>query len=110
MAFRWIALLLCLAPLATPAEAAPAPLPRRGPETPRARQRQLAECRRRLDELGVKWRVVDGRRRSVHFRVDHPFGRGGMGGSFELPGDDLLGALRAILEDVETYFRNAGRP
>jgi hypothetical protein len=112
MGRRGIALLLCLAlcPLA-PVTAAPAPLPRRNAETPaQARQRQLVECRRRLDELGVKWRVViDRGRRSVHFSVDHPNGRGGMGGSWEVGGDDLLGTLRDILRQVEAFLRHPGR-
>jgi hypothetical protein len=111
-AMRPIGLTLVLALLAltdlNPSQAAPAPLPRRDREAPRARQQPLLdECRRRLDELKVEWRVVDqDGRRLVRFGVDHPNGRGGaMGGSFQVNGDDLAGTLRQVIKQVEFYFK-----
>jgi hypothetical protein len=87
--------------------AAPAPLPRRDREAPRARQeRLLAECRWWLDELKVKWWVEDrgGGRQLMRFNVDLPDERSSMGGGFPVSGDDLPGALRQVIEQVEYFF------
>ena len=105
-------LVLALLPLALgPAMAAPAPLPRRSTETPAQKQgRLMAEYRRRLDELGVKWRVQDGRGGPwVVFRVSHPRNNSGMGGSFGVADGDLARTLREVIEEVEAYFRGKDR-
>ena len=96
-------LLLALSALAF----APAPLPRPDRETPaRKRERRLAECRRRLDELGVRWHLADREgRRAVRFSVLHPNG-GGISGKIEVDGGDLVQILRAVIEQVESFFRN----
>src|SRR5262245_57425950 len=57
---RRIVLLLCLASVAAPLAAAPAPLTRRERESPaRVRQRLLAERKAQLEALGVRWRLAD---------------------------------------------------
>jgi hypothetical protein len=83
---------------------APAPFakPQRSPrETEQAkRDRVLHECRRRLDELGVTWRLD---RQSVFFNVRHPNG-GGMGGSWGVRAGDVAGTLRRVIVRVEQYL------
>ena len=61
-------LLLALSSLAF----APAPLPRPDRETPKQKEaRELAALARRLDELGVRWRVDDGPDgRAVRYRAE----------------------------------------
>jgi hypothetical protein len=104
-----LVLMLALSSLAF----APAPFPkaeRRGPESPEQKQRrELAQCRRRLDELGVKWQL-EGGGRTVRFRVSRPDGRATMGGSFGVIGGDLSAALRRLVRSVENFFRNDGPP
>jgi hypothetical protein len=99
---RILTLLLALSALAF----APAPFPKS--ERPAAREseqmrrdRLLHECRRRLDELGVKWRLE---RQSVIFNAQQPNGGGGMAGSWGVQGGDLTGTLRRIIVRVEQYL------
>jgi hypothetical protein len=101
---------LCLLALSSLAFA-PAPLPRRDREAPHKRQeRLLAECVRRLDELGVKWQAEDrDGRRSVRFTVAHPSGNSGMGGDFTVHGGDLPGALRRVIRSVEAFLKHPNR-
>jgi hypothetical protein len=88
---------------------APAPMPRTRREAPPpSRERLLAECRRRLDELGVRWRLEDRNgRRMVRFSVQHPNG-GGMSGADSVDGD-LADTLRDLIKLVEAFFRNPKR-
>jgi hypothetical protein len=83
---------------------APAPFPKaerpeRESEQTR-RSRLLRECQRRLDELGVRWRLE---RSSVVFSVRHPSG-GGMGGSYGVDDGDVAGTLRRVVARVEEYM------
>ena len=100
-------LLLALSSLAF----APAPLPRTHRDgAQQRRQRLLSECRRRLDELGVKWRLEDrGGRPMLRFSVMHPNGRTGMGGADSVDGD-LADTLRDLVKSVEAFFRNSTPP
>src|SRR5215218_10171727 len=103
---RRLAVLVALLALSSLAFA-PAPLPRRDRETQQQkRDRELAECARRLKELGVKWEVEDrGGRRSVRFGVTHPSGNSGMGGSVPVTGGDLARALRRVIGHAEPFLR-----
>ena len=88
---------------------APAPLPRPDRGAPaRKRERSLAECRRRLDELGVQWRLEDrgGGWRMVCFSVRHPRGRTARSSGRWVSRGDLLAALRAVIADVEAFFQD----
>jgi hypothetical protein len=89
---------------------APAPFPkaeRPARESEQTRQeRLLYECRRRLDELGVRWRLE---RRSVVFNVQHPNGGGGMGGSYGVYDGDVARTLRMVVVGVEEYLGLAPR-
>jgi len=93
---------LCLCSLAF----APAPLPRPDGERPaRKRERRLAECRRRLDELGVEWKLVPSNE-GVAVRFTVRVRRGGMGGTFGVSGDrDLVNTLLAVISAVENFAR-----
>src|SRR5262245_58977280 len=95
-------LLLALSSLAF----APAPLPRQGREARwRSQERLVAECRRRLDELGVRWRLERGDGwRSVRYAVAHPSGGSSIGGVFYVDGGDLAAALRAVISEAEVYL------
>src|SRR5262249_41781343 len=92
---------------------APAPLPRRDREAAaQKRQREVAECTRRLGELGVKWSVVtrtDGQ--VVHFSVDvsMPNRSGRMSGEYEVRGGDLPRALRLVINEAEAFLKGEGR-
>jgi hypothetical protein len=90
---------------------APAPFPkaaRQPRESEQARRdRLLHECRRRLDELAVKWRLE---RQSVIFTVQHPSGGGGMGGTWGVRDGDLAVTLRRIIDRVEQYLGLAPGP
>jgi len=106
---RRIALLLCLASFVTPPllRAVPAPLPRRDREPAvRKRERRMAECRRRLDELGVQWSVEasEGRPSSVQIVVRDPRSGGRLRGHFAVGGDgDLLRTLLDVVREVERF-------
>jgi hypothetical protein len=106
---RRLALLL-LPLVVAPVVGAPAPFPkaeRRPRESEQAkRDRLLHECKRRLDELGVKWRLE---RQSVIFNVQHPNG-GGMGGSWGVQNGDLTGTLRRVVARVEQFLGYSPRP
>lgn len=104
-------LLLALASLAF----APAPFQkaeRRDRESPeQKRRRDLAECRRLLDGLGVKWQVVPGPRGDVvRFGVRGASPGGGWSASGERPvrGGDLAATLRAIAGQVRDIAREIG--
>ena len=85
---------------------APAPLPRPDRVTPG--QKRLAECRRRLGELGVTWRLAESQGRpALRFSMRHPNG-GGVSGFVWAEGD-LADELRNLVEIVETYLRKHGR-
>ena len=87
---------------------APAPFPKADREPPRKKQeRLLGEYRRRLDELGVEWRLEGD---SLRFNVNHPGGGGGMSGSLRAVKGDLPGALRHVIRMVGSYFRDGGMP
>jgi hypothetical protein len=84
---------------------APAPFPKAARPARESEQRKqdrlLRECRRRLDELGVRWRLE---RHSVVFSVRHPSGGGGMGGSYGVDDGDVAGTLRRVVARVEGYL------
>ena len=86
---------------------APAPLPRPDRETPaQKRERRLAECRRRLDELGVTWRLeVRGGRPMLRYSISHP-NAGGRISSIVWAEGDLADELRNL---VEPYLRKHDR-
>ena len=86
---------------------APAPLPRPDRVTPG--QKRLAECRRRLGELGVSWRLGLGHegRPLLRFSMRHPDG-GGIRGNVGADGD-LADVLRNLVEMVEDYLRKRDR-
>jgi hypothetical protein len=93
---------------------APAPFPkaqRPARESEQTRQeRLLRECRRRLDELGVKWQVVAGPRGDVvrfRLRMRMPNGTWGMDGERPIEGGDLTGALRWIAERTGEFAQKA---
>lgn len=106
-------LLFCVASLSAsaPVLAAPAPLPRRQTESPgMARERQLRECYRRLDELNVKWKVTDGGYgQMVQFSVSHPNGNSAMGGGYPVSRDDLVGTLQKVIRRVESFLAYPNR-
>ena len=89
---------------------APAPLPRPERERPaQKRERRLAECRRRLDELGVSWELVDHNgRQAVRFSIPHPNGRSRISSILWADGD-LADVLRNLVEIVESYLRERDR-
>ena len=104
---RRAALTLLLAAL--PLGFAPAPLPRRDrePAAPK-RQRELAECRRLLDELGVKWEVVAGPRGGfLRYSVEVRTPGGGSERSGVLPvrGGDLAGTLLRLVREARDFAR-----
>jgi hypothetical protein len=109
IAFPLLALLVLA--VASSASAAPAPLPRRDSEpAAQKRERALAEYRRKLDEMGVKWQVVDHQGRPiVRFNVQHPNGRSGMGGGFPVNNGALVGTLQNVIRRVEAFLRNDKR-
>src|SRR4051794_9244042 len=90
---------------------APAPFPKA--ERPACeseqtrRDRLMRECQRRLDELGVRWRLEG---HSVTFNVRHPGGGGGMGGSWGVQDGDVAGTLRRVVARVEQYLGLAPGP
>jgi hypothetical protein len=93
---------------------APAPFPRTertAHESEQAKQvRLLHECRRRLDELGVKWQVVAGPRGNVvrfRVRVTTRNGAWGMNGDHPVEGGDLAGTLRLLADQVGDFAREA---
>jgi hypothetical protein len=103
---RLLAVTLALAVLSL--AFAPAPFPKA--ERPareseqRKQERLLYECRRRLDELGIEWRLEG---HSVTFIVRRP--GGGMGGSYGVQRGDVAGTLRQVVASVEEYLGLAPR-
>ena len=52
----------------------------------------------------MTWRLVDSEGRpAVEFAVMHPNGKRGMGGHLGV-GGDLVRTLRAVIEQVESFF------
>jgi len=88
---------------------APAPLHRTQREARPSREQLLAECKRKLDQLKVRWRV-EARygRQVVLYGVRHPNGNSAMGGSFEVS-RDLLSTLQGVLQAVEAFLNNPDR-
>src|SRR5262249_52410888 len=98
-------LLLALSSLAF----APAPLPKRDREAEsQERQRELAALARRLDELGVRWRGVEGPDgRAVRYRAEvwQPnLVVGFMQGAVGVTCGDLARALRWAVRLAENFF------
>jgi hypothetical protein len=110
---RRIVLTLLLALLSLGFAPAPFPKAERPParESEQARRdRLLYECRQRLHELGVEWRVEErGDRRSVRFSVRHPGGKGTLGGDWGVSGGDLTRTLRQVVVRVEEFLGLAHR-
>jgi hypothetical protein len=97
-----LTLSLCLVSLGF----APAPFPRaERPIPPTQQQRALAECVRRLDELGVQWQVLaDQHGPTVHFAASRP-GRS-LSGSRCVAEGGLPETLREVARIVERVFAN----
>jgi hypothetical protein len=108
---RWIAVALAFAVLSL--AFAPAPLPKRDRETSlQKRERGLAECVRRLRELGVKWEVLtrpDGR--VVQFVLEVKTGdrSASTDGECGVAGGDLIAALRYVILEAELFVHNKDR-
>jgi hypothetical protein len=88
---------------------APAPFPkaeRQGESEQRKQERLLRECRRRLDELGVKWRLQGD---SVVFSFRQPVGSGQIGGSWGVDDGDVARTLRRVIVLAEEYLGLARR-
>src|SRR4051812_33871783 len=88
---------------------APAPLPRRDREpAAQKHQRELAQCVRLLDELGVRWEVAAGARGgAVRYSVEvrTPGGGGERSGVLPVRGGDLAGTLRRLVREAKDFAR-----
>jgi hypothetical protein len=92
---------------------APAPLPKRDRETAlQKKERELAECVRRLGELGVQWEVLtrpDGRVVRFVLEVSTLDRSGSTSGECGVAGGDLPRALRYVILEAELFVHNKDR-
>jgi hypothetical protein len=99
---RLLAVTLALAVLSLAFAPAPFPKSERARESEQTRQaRLLNECRRRLDELGVRWRLE---RHSVVFYVRHPGGNSGLGGDYGVDDGDVASTLCRVVVRAEEFL------
>jgi hypothetical protein len=81
---------------------APAPFPRAERPKRQTQQQAMGECVRRLNELNVRWELsLDHGRGRVDFAVR---GRGYAGACW-FRDDELLAALRDVIEMVERFYK-----
>jgi hypothetical protein len=103
---RRIVLTLALLSLAF----APAPFPRivrPARESEQTKQDRLVrECQRRLDDLGVKWRLE---RNSVIFTVHSPIGSSVISGDVPVHDGDVASTLRRVVARAEELLGHRPR-